>query len=103
MMMMMNLVSRFSVVGYLMNLVLFMMNLFSIVCSSSDDDDGDCAKFICTLALRFDRLGYSLCSDCYDQLLKHWPNVYLALENNLEIVPVSTGSHFILLAFVLSS
>ncbi|KAF3583792.1 hypothetical protein F2Q69_00031531 [Brassica cretica] len=30
-------------------------------------------------------------SDCYDQLLKHWPNVYLALENNLEIVPVSTG------------
>ena len=63
----------------------------------------DCAKFICTLALRFDRLGYSVCSDCYDQLLKHWPNVYLALENNLEIVPVSTGSRFILLAFVLSS
>uniref|UniRef100_A0A0D3CB11 Uncharacterized protein n=1 Tax=Brassica oleracea var. oleracea TaxID=109376 RepID=A0A0D3CB11_BRAOL len=30
--------------------------------------------------------------DCYDQLLKHWPNVYLALENNLEIVPVSTGA-----------
>ncbi|CAN6889503.1 unnamed protein product [Brassica oleracea var. botrytis] len=35
-----------------------------------------------------DRLGYSVCIDCYDQLLKHWPNVYLALENNLEIVPV---------------
>nr|VDD50647.1 unnamed protein product [Brassica oleracea] len=35
-----------------------------------------------------DRLGYSVCTDCYDQLLKHWPNVYLALENNLEIVPV---------------
>ncbi|CAN6854079.1 unnamed protein product [Brassica oleracea] len=26
--------------------------------------------------------------DCYDQLLKHWPNIYLALENNLEIVHV---------------
>ncbi|CAF1979381.1 unnamed protein product [Brassica oleracea var. botrytis] len=35
-----------------------------------------------------DRLGYSVCTDCYDQLLKHWPNVYLALENNLEIVLV---------------
>uniref|UniRef100_A0A0D3CJV0 Uncharacterized protein n=2 Tax=Brassica oleracea TaxID=3712 RepID=A0A0D3CJV0_BRAOL len=31
-------------------------------------------------------------SDCYDQLLKHWPNVYLALENNLEIVPALSQS-----------
>ncbi|KAH0868636.1 hypothetical protein HID58_075658 [Brassica napus] len=46
-----------------------------------------------------DRLGYSVCTDCYDQLLKHWPNVYLALENNLEIVLVSTefkGNEFYL-------
>ncbi|KAG2265333.1 hypothetical protein Bca52824_072412 [Brassica carinata] len=40
------------------------------------------------LRMLHDRLGYSVCTDCYDQLLKHWPNVYLALENNLEIVLV---------------